>query len=128
MQPTIAPGTALVIRCTDDVKIGDVIVYVYLDQVAVHRLIRRGRGWMLTRGDAHVIPDAPLFDAGAIIGRVERIDSSGASDGVPPPPQTLARRVALWPVSAGSLLGGRGVAFVIFVLQWMSAVRGLLRR
>src|SRR5205823_8827383 len=59
MQPTIAPGDTLTLHCTDDVAPGDVIVYVFLDQIIAHRLLIRRGDWFLTRGDAHTVPDPP---------------------------------------------------------------------
>lgn len=98
MRPTIAPGQEVLLRCTDDVRPGDVIVYIYLDQVVVHRLIARGKRWLLTRGDAHTIPDPPLEDASAIVGKI--VD-------VAPPPRTILRSVASSVTRCASIFGPR---------------------
>ena len=108
MRPTIAPGQEVVMRCTDDVSVGDVIVYIYLDQVVVHRLIARGKRWLLTRGDAHTIPDPPLEDASAIVGKIA---------GVAPPPRTRLRSIASIVTKIAGLFGARAIRASIAVMK-----------
>ncbi|HSP16207.1 MAG TPA: S24/S26 family peptidase [Thermoanaerobaculia bacterium] len=117
MQPTIDPGTELIVHCTDDVARGDVIVYLYLDQVVVHRLIGVRRGWLLTRGDAHVIPDAPIVDPDIIMGRVETMRRGDSYDLVPPAPVSIARVLAFWFVSLAGLAGVEGVRVALRCLR-----------
>lgn len=109
MRPTIAPGDEVLLQCTDDVSVGDVIVFVYLDRVVVHRLVARG----VTRGDAHTVPDRPLGGA-PIIGKIV---------GVAAPPRSIGRSVALAVVRFASLFGARPVALAIGLMQWFSAAR-----
>ena len=111
MQPTIAAGDTLTLHCTDDVAQGDVIVYVFLDQIIAHRLLIRRGDWFLTRGDAHTVPDPPQRDASAIVGKL--ID-------VPSPPRSFLRALALAIVRAASLFGVRGATAAVAVMQWMS--------
>lgn len=95
MRPTIAPGQEVVLHCTDDVSVGDVIVYIYLDQVIVHRLIARTPRWLVTRGDAHTIPDPPVA-SDAVVGKIA---------GVPPAPRSLPRTIAFAATRAALAFG-----------------------
>jgi len=113
MRPTIEPGQEVLLRCTDDVSIGDVIVYIYLDRVVVHRLIAQTPRWLLTRGDAHLIPDRPLQDRAAIIGRIE---------GVGPAPRSLLRAASL---AVARVAGVFGVRAMSAALAAMHAFRGV---
>jgi hypothetical protein len=71
MEPTILAGEEVQLVCGEECAIGDVIAFIYLDQVAVHRVMATGRGgWLLTCGDAQTVPDIPVTDPAAIIGRV----------------------------------------------------------
>jgi hypothetical protein len=125
MGPTIKPGTEVVIRCTDIVTVGEVIVYVYLDQVVVHRLIASGRGWLLTRGDAHTVPDTPITDARVLIGSVAGIRHGDVVEPIPPPPRSFSRSVARSVVLISGLFGIIGIRASIRVLRIVSA---LMRR
>jgi signal peptidase I len=108
MRPTIAPGQEVLMRCTDDVSVGDVIVYVYLDQVVVHRLIARGKQWLLTRGDAHTIPDPPLEDASAIVGKIIDVAS---------PPRSVLRSIASIVTKTAGVFGPRAIRASIAVMR-----------
>jgi len=70
MLPTIPPDAELRIRCGDRAEPGDVIAVLVHDQIVVHRVEARGRGFILTRGDAQVLPDVPIRDPAAVMGRV----------------------------------------------------------
>jgi len=115
MRPTIEPGDEVRLRCTDDVDVGDVIVYVYLDRVIVHRLIARGTEWLLTRGDAHTIPDPPV-QADAIVGKLI---------GVAPPPRRMMRNVAYVIARAASCFGSRALGASVVL---MNSIRMMLRK
>lgn len=123
MQPTIAPGTELVVRCTDHFPVGDVVVYVFLDQVVVHRLIARRRGWLLTRGDAHTIPDPPITDPEVLIGTVTGIRRAHGFEAVPPGPRSIARAAAVILTSIGGMIGVIGVRAVLRLLRIGSSLR-----
>jgi hypothetical protein len=81
----------------------------------VHRVVARSAapGWILTRGDARWLPDAPLRDADGLLGRVSAV---GGADGFSPPRAARASwmgRAALWPfVAALRLHPGAGTALV----------------
>ena len=125
MTPTIAPASELLVRCTDEVARGDVIVYVFLDQVVVHRLMLIRPGWFVTRGDAHIIPDAPITDRSSIIGQVIGIRRGDTFEPLSAAPQTVLRMVAGAFVSVASLSGVLGVQRSLAILR---AIRSLLRR
>lgn len=69
MLPTIPPGRPLDIVCDENVTPGDVIVFLHRDEVVVHRLLQMREQWMMTRGDANEVVDAPI-PRSAIVGRV----------------------------------------------------------
>ncbi|HXG59138.1 MAG TPA: S26 family signal peptidase [Thermoanaerobaculia bacterium] len=72
MLPTIAPGQRLRLRCdTGSLQVGDVIAFLRHDRLFVHRIVAivRGGEWLLTRGDAHPVPDPPLR-RDSVIGRI----------------------------------------------------------
>jgi len=108
MRPTIAPGEEVLLRCTDDVRAGDVIVYIYLDQVVVHRLIARGKRWLLTRGDAHTLPDPPIEDPSAVVGKIVN---------VPPPPQSMLRSIAAIVTRVAGVFGARAIRASIAAMR-----------
>jgi hypothetical protein len=112
MLPSIAPAEDLLLIADTRVTPGEVIAYVYRDQIAVHRLLavsRDGR-FLLTCGDAHRIPDLPVA-ATSVIGRVVRANGSAI-----PPPRThpLARAVRL--------LFRRSIPLAARLIVWGTAV------
>jgi len=108
MRPTIAPGQEVLLQCTEDVRVGDVIVYIYLDQVVVHRLIARDRRWLLTRGDAHTLPDPPIEDPSVIVGKIA---------GVPPPPQSTLRSIARIVARTAGIFGAGAIRASIAAMR-----------
>lgn len=97
MLPTIPPDGLVQLRCGDPPALHEIVAYVYGDQLVVHRVVgfSASRGWLLTRGDAHAIPDLPLADAGALVGRVVKVLREGAWQDPPGPPRSWQRSVAL---------------------------------
>lgn len=85
MLPAIAPGQPLRLRCGEAFATGDVIAFVIEEQMAVHRVIARGDGWILTRGDARVLPDPPLTELDRVVGRVVSLVDGGVDRAVPSP-------------------------------------------
>ena len=108
MRPTIEPGQDVLLRCTDDVHTGDVIVCVYRDQLVVHRLIARGKHWLLLRGDAHTIPDLPIEDFDAVIGKLI---------GVAAPPRRIMRTVAYLITRTAGLFGASAIRASIAIMH-----------
>ncbi len=74
MEPTIAAGQQVRVRCTHEVTVGDVVVVAQAEGVLVHRLIARGNGWWLLRGDRRWICDPPVRTLEELIGRVEAVE------------------------------------------------------
>lgn len=60
MMPAIAPGQEVVVDCGLEPAVGDVVVFLFRDQVGVHRLVARSATWLLTWGDANPLPDDPI--------------------------------------------------------------------
>lgn len=84
MLPAIAPGQPLRLRCGEAYAIGDVIAFVIEGQMAVHRVIAQGEGWIVTRGDARLLPDPPLTELDRVVGRVVALIDGEAERPVPP--------------------------------------------
>jgi len=114
MLPTIEPGTSLRMLCTDEIAVGDVVVFIHLDQVVVHRLVAQSSSWWLTRGDAHVIPDRPFTDRGVIVGKILE---------VPPLRATPARTIALLFARLGGIASVRGVRLAVRFLEAVAWAR-----
>jgi hypothetical protein len=76
MEPGLGPGSRIRIALIpqDRHEAGEVVAYVADGQVVVHRVAHRGRaaaarGYLITRGDATLVPDPPV-DHGRILGTV----------------------------------------------------------
>lgn len=97
MLPTIPPGAQVLLRCGEPPVLQAIVAYVYGDRMVVHRVVGLSvaRGWFLTRGDAHAIPDLPVADAGAFVGRVTKVQRDGAWQDPADPPRSWGRRAAL---------------------------------
>jgi len=102
MGPTLPPGTRIRIELTDQgaYDVGDVVAFLAGAQIVVHRVVRRGRtggarGCLVLRGDATLVPDAPVRHA-EILGVVTGIRRGGIWDPVGPSPRrSLRARVAM---------------------------------
>ena len=102
MEPAIPSGAEVRIRCGESGDVGDIVACQEGAGVRVHRLVARSpRGWLLTRGDARWVPDAPLPAESLVLGRVVAVRRGEAFE--PPPPLRAV------PAAAGFALaiGGR---------------------
>jgi hypothetical protein len=97
MQPALPPGTEVVLRCGETGAPGDVIAFLADGRLVVHRVVARGRdgAWMLTRGDARVLPDAPILDPETVVGRVAGVWRGGSLEHLPAATDSLSRRLGL---------------------------------
>jgi len=97
MEPTIPPGAEVLLRCGGAPCRGDVIAFVRDDRVILHRVVGLSarEDWVLTRGDAHALPDVPLRNPEDFVGRVSAVRKGGELLPVPPPPRSPARWLAL---------------------------------
>jgi len=133
MQPTIPPETEVLLRCGEDAAPGDVVAFLAHDQVILHRVEATGTGWILTRGDGQIIPDAPIVDRDAVLGRVVQIRGGPRWSDPPEAPHSWWRQVVLR-LCVGSLRvsPSAGAAFVGLLLagrRWTSAIpRAIGRR
>jgi signal peptidase I len=73
MGRTLAPGSTIRIELAErpTYRVGDVVAFLAGRRLIVHRLVYRGnsrmaRGFLLTRGDANLIPDAPVPEANVL--------------------------------------------------------------
>lgn len=112
MRPGLGPGSRIRIALAHRARYeaGEVVAYVAGSQVVVHRVVHRGRtaaarGYLLTRGDATLVPDPPIEDA-LILGPVTGVWRGGgwmAPSG--PPSRSLRARVAR-ALSLAAAVGG----------------------
>ena len=97
MEPALPAGTEILLRCGETGAPGDVIAFLAGGRLIVHRVMARAPdgAWTLTRGDARVLPDAPILDPDAILGRVAGLWRAGSLDRVPAAADSLSRRWVL---------------------------------
>lgn len=69
MEPTFSKGTLLVVKETNDIKTGDIVVYQSGSELIVHRVIHINQNQITTKGDANNVAD-PIFDKTQIKGVV----------------------------------------------------------
>lgn len=126
MRPTIEPGEEVALACGAAFGEGDVVAYVRGDRLVLHRVLRLrpDRGYMVTRGDALVLPDALVTELAGVLGTVRGVRRGGELVPLAGAPSSLARRVALrlWLAAlvAGPVAGRR-------IIQVLLAARPLLR-
>jgi hypothetical protein len=120
MEPTIASGAEVRLVCGEGGALGDVVAVRETGGVIVHRVVAGGGkgGWLLTRGDARWLPDAPAVGAGALIGRVTAVYEGAAPAPLGPRHDSPGQRLALAPLLA--VLG-------ISPRAGLAMVRGLVR-
>jgi hypothetical protein len=100
MGRTLPPGSRIRIALADrqGYDVGEVVAFLAGGQVVVHRVVHRGRagrarGYVLTRGDAPLAPDAPVAEE-SILGPVTGVQRDGLWVPVDGRPwQTLRARV-----------------------------------
>lgn len=69
MEPTFSKGTLLLVKDTQNVQEGDIVVYQSRDELIVHRIISLSGDEVITQGDANNVADEP-FDRSQIKGKV----------------------------------------------------------
>lgn len=69
MEPTFSRGSLLIVRKTQKVNRGDVVVYQSGNSLVVHRITEIRKDQIITQGDANNAPD-PAFDRSKIQGVV----------------------------------------------------------
>jgi len=126
MLPALPPGTEVLLRCGEAGGPGDVIAFLADGRLLVHRVVARAPdgAWTLTRGDARVLPDAPIRDPDSILGRVAGIWRGASLEPVPAAPDSFPRRWALRFFSA-VLQASPGVGSV--ALRWLHTGNRLAR-
>lgn len=94
MEPALPPGSEVVLRCGETGAPGDVVAFLAGGRLVLHRVVARAAdgAWTLTRGDARVLPDVPIRDPDAIVGRVTGVFRAGALEDVPPLRDPASRR------------------------------------
>jgi hypothetical protein len=102
MEPAIPSGAEVRIRCGEGGALGDVVACREEAGVRVHRVVARSEapGWILTRGDARWLPDAPVLAADEVLGRVSGVSGADGFAPLPPARASLGQRIALWPLVA----------------------------
>jgi hypothetical protein len=97
MEPALPPGTEVVLRCGETGARGDVVAFLADGRLVVHRVVARAAdgSWTLTRGDARVLPDPPILDPEAVVGRVAGMWRGGSLEHLPAATDSLSRRWAL---------------------------------
>lgn len=69
MEPTFSKDDLILVKKTDNIAIGDIVVYQSNDSLVVHRVVSMDGDMVVTKGDANNIEDAS-FDKSAIKGVV----------------------------------------------------------
>lgn len=77
MEPTFSTGDLLLVRQSDQLQVGDIVVYQSGRSLVVHRVIGLDGDMVITQGDANNTADPP-FEKGAILGTVAgRVPGAG---------------------------------------------------
>ena len=123
MAPAVASDTEVRLACGSGGAVGDVVAVRTGGAVIVHRVVARSAtgGWILTRGDARLLPDVPA-SADAVIGRVSGRRGPRGFEDVPGTEPSLAQRAALAPLVTLLRVSPRAGTAVI------AALVGLRRR
>lgn len=61
MEPTFSPGTLLLVKKTDSIEKGDIVVYQSGQSLVVHRVRAMDGDLVITQGDANNTSDDPFF-------------------------------------------------------------------
>jgi hypothetical protein len=103
-------------------RVGDVVAFMIGERIVVHRIVHRARRYLLTRGDAMLLPDPPIESA-AVLGAVDTIDSGSgwrqpAAQSLPPRRDRLLAFVVLM---SGSLLLKLDADLARRFIEWLDA-------
>jgi hypothetical protein len=126
MEPTIRAGDEVLLCCGVPPEVGAVVAFVHGDRVVVHRCVARSRdaAWLLTRGDAHTLPDMPV-PAGTVIGAIVERETRSAFAA---PRESLERRLVLALCAAalriGPSLARRVLGALRIAQRLVAAIRG----
>jgi signal peptidase len=78
MEPVLAVDDLVFIRETQDIAVGDIIVYQSGQELIIHRVVGLDGQMVVTKGDANNVADEP-FDLSAVKGKMTgRIPAVGA--------------------------------------------------
>jgi hypothetical protein len=113
MGRTLPAGSRIRIELADRgrYEVGEVVAFLGGKHVVVHRVVRRGRrgaagGYLLTRGDAALVPDPPV-EEGRVLGAVTGVARDGgwvAVNACPRPAYHVRAGTWLLLAAAASLL------------------------
>jgi hypothetical protein len=123
MEPTIFAGEEVELVCGEQCAVGDVIAFIYLDQVAVHRIVATRAGWLLTCGDAQTVPDIPVADRAAILGRVVSVRRGGVAVPLAPAHPSLVQRMVRFVFRLLMALGPRAVRRTVLAARAVRSIR-----
>jgi signal peptidase I len=106
MAPNLPAGMVVrvVLVKADSCNPGDIVVFRHAQQIVAHRVIRRTRSYLITRGDARVAPDPPVsFER--VLGCVTGIIASGELQPLKPiarrhPLVRAANTITMWLAAA----------------------------
>lgn len=114
MAPAVPDGATLRLQCGEPVHAGDVAALVHDGHVLLHRVVAVREPFLLTRGDALVIPDPPL-PLDLAFARVEAVQRAGAWIAPDAHDGSLAQRLVL--ALCAFHLGFRWTRVLIAVLR-----------
>lgn len=69
MEPTFSKDDLIFVKKTDDISMGDIVVYQSGNELIVHRIISISKDMVVTQGDANNVSDPP-FEKSAVKGVV----------------------------------------------------------
>ena len=69
MEPIFSKGALLLVKETDQIEVGDIVVYQADRELIVHRIVEIDGDTVVTQGDANNVADEP-FDRAEIKGKV----------------------------------------------------------
>lgn len=131
MSPAIAHQAEVRLLCgAPSVARGDVVAFLDEGRVIVHRVVAAlPGGGLLTRGDARLLPDRPLQDAGQVMGRVEAVRHGEHFVEVPTVRGSIAQALVLWAlVRALRLSPAAGARLIDLLLRVRRRGQGLAAR
>jgi hypothetical protein len=118
MSPAVSPQAEVRLCCGEEGRTGDVIAFLDGGRLVVHRIVAvsAAQGWILTRGDARLLPDTPIRRAENVIGRVAGVRQGDGFADLPPPTPSALRRAVLWPLVGALRLSPAAGTHVIAAL------------